>query len=135
MAFDSLVEALASSAETADKIKFAAGYFGTYFVAFTIVCGVPYFGYRLVSSKLAAKRAQNKAKEILDWQENAPRYSKEDEDAFDFNVGTLTESYQELFIAMREEHLALWNQYGISKCVEKQAHFTQIVMNGDAVVE
>lgn len=38
MAFDSLVEALASSAETADKIKFAAGYVGTYFVAFTIIC-------------------------------------------------------------------------------------------------
>lgn len=60
--------------------------------------------------------------------------STEDEESFDFDVSGLPEEFQALLNAKRLEHLELWKKYGIGERIEKQAHFTQVVISTDAMV-
>lgn len=65
---------------------------------------------------------------------NVPKFTKEDEEAFDYDMSSFPDEVRQLFNAERRSHLEYWNQYGITGSIAKQAHFTQVLLRADCVV-
>lgn len=84
-----------------------------------------------MSSRAKASDVSEKVAALL---EARTRITPEDEESFDFDVSGLPDEFQSLLNAKRREHLELWKEYRIGECVEKQAHFTQIVLSTDVMV-
>lgn len=104
---------------------------GTWLVAVTIVGGVPYVFYK---SALAGTKREKFSAMVDSILLAAPTFGPEDEEAFDFDVSGLPDEFRDTLNARKEGHLAFWKEYGITTSVEKQAHFTQIVLRTNAMV-
>ena len=84
-------------------------------------------GYKKLAAGTKTGEVSKSVTSILD----AP--SSEAEESFDFDVSGLPDEFQNLLNARKKEHVALWNEYGIGSSVEKQAHFTQVVLSTDVM--